>query len=140
MELDQENDELVAVLPVHFTNTLLPDVHLHQFPLLHRQLQVPPSAQLSGKRISARIKPEARRLELRIPADTRLEVWNGDRARDLGAAQNDDDIEKKQDSKKPKESGDPRLSEIRLRSEQIPQRGCQMLGIIRNGMCPSQYL
>lgn len=133
MDLDQEADELVAVLPIHFTNTLLPDVHLHQFPLLHRQLQVPPSSLLSGKRISARVKPQVRRMELHVPADTRPEVWNSDRARDLGAAQMDDDKEKNQDSK------EARISEIRLQSEQIPQRGCQMLGIARKGIGPFWY-
>jgi len=133
MEPDQATDELVAVLPVHFTNSLVPNVQLHQFPLLNRPLQVPPSAQLSGKRITARIKPEIRRMELHIPADMRLEVWSNDRARDLGAAQIEDDTEKKQEKKKLKEGEEPRLSEIRLQSEQIPQRGAQMLGIIRNG-------
>ncbi|KAF9452632.1 hypothetical protein P691DRAFT_660272 [Macrolepiota fuliginosa MF-IS2] len=133
MELDQATDELVAVLPVHFTNPLVPNVQLHQFPLLNRPLQVPPSAQLSGKRITARIKPEIRRMELHIPADMRLEVWSNDRARDLGAAQIEDDAEKKQEGRKLKEGEEPRLSEIRLQSEQIPQRGAQMLGIIRNG-------
>lgn len=136
MELDQGTDELVAVLPIHFTNALVPNVHLHQFPLLNRPLQVPPSAQLSGKRISARIKPEVRRMELHVPADTRPEVWNHDRARDLGVAQIGDDIEKKQEKKKLKEGEEPRLSEVRLQSEQIPQRGAQMLGIIRGGTTP----
>lgn len=134
MEPNPETDELVAVLPIHFTTTLVPNVHLHQFPLLNRPLQVPPSAQLSGKRISGRIKPEARRMELHIPADTRPEVWNHDKARDLGAAQIDDDIEKKQEKKRLRENEEPRLGEIRLQSEPIPQRGAQMLGIVRNGM------
>jgi DNA-directed RNA polymerase-3 subunit RPC5 len=128
-----EPDELVAILPIHFTNTLLPNVQLHQFLLLNRPLQVPPSAQTSGKRIAARIKPEVRRMELHIPADTRPEVWSSDRSRDFGAAQIEDDIEKKQKRKKLKESEVPRLSEIRLQSEQVPQRDVQMLGIMRNG-------
>ncbi|KAF5355954.1 hypothetical protein D9756_003892 [Leucocoprinus leucothites] len=133
MESSRGADELVAVLPVHFTNTLLPNVQLHQFPLLNRPLQVPPSAQMSGKRIAARIKPEIRRMELHIPADTRPEVWNSDKSRELGTAQIEDDTEKKQEPKRFKEGEEARLGEIRLQSEQLPQRGVQMLGIIRNG-------
>ncbi|EKM83764.1 hypothetical protein AGABI1DRAFT_117241 [Agaricus bisporus var. burnettii JB137-S8] len=133
METDQEDDELVAVLPIHLTNALALNVQLHQFPLLNRPLQVPPSAKLSGKRISGRIKPDIRRLELHVPTDTRSEVWNSDKARNLGAAQIDDDIEKKQERQKPGEGEEPRLNEIRLQNERIPQRGAQMLGVMRNG-------
>lgn len=134
MEPDQETDELVAVLPIHLTNALAPNVQLHQFPLLSRPLQVPPSAKLSGKQISGRIKPDIRRLELHVPADTRTEVWNTEKARNLGAAQIDDDVEKKQERQKPREDEEPRLNEIRLQNERIPQRGAQMLGVMRNGM------
>jgi DNA-directed RNA polymerase-3 subunit RPC5 len=136
MELqpNQAHDELVAVLPIHLTNALAPSLQLHQFPLLSRPLQVPPSAKLSGKRISGRIKPDIRRLELHVPADTRTEVWNTEKARSLGAAQIDDDIEKKQERQKPREGEEPRLNEIRLQNEQIPQRGAQMLGVMRDGM------
>lgn len=133
MEPNQGTDELVAVLPIHFTNALVPNVQLHQFPLLNRPLQVPPSAQMSGKRITARIKPGIRRIELHIPADTRPEVWSSNKSRDLGAARIEDDVEKKQERKGLKEGEEPRLGEIRLQSEQLPQRGVQMLGIIRNG-------
>ncbi|KAJ3571586.1 hypothetical protein NP233_g3663 [Leucocoprinus birnbaumii] len=133
MDFNEATDELVAVLPIHFTNTLIPNVQLHQFPLLNRPLQVPPSAQLSGKRIAARIKPEVRRIEIHVPADTRPDVWNGEKSRELGAAQIEDDIEKKQERKKLKEGEEARLGEIRLQSEKLPQRGVQMLGIVRNG-------
>jgi DNA-directed RNA polymerase-3 subunit RPC5 len=134
MEPGQEtDDELIAVLPIHFTNILAPNVQLHQFPLLNRPLEVPPSAEASGKKITARIKPEVRRMEFHIPADTRPEVWNRDKSRDLGVAQMEDDIEKKQEQKKLKEGEEPRLNGTRLQSEQIPQRGIQMLGVIRNG-------
>jgi len=122
------------VLPIHYSNRLAPTIHIHQFPLLTRPLQVPPSAALSGKRIRARIKPAVRRLEVHVPADTRPEVWNSDRAKVLGAAQMEDDKEKNQNSLKGKlkEGEEPRLAEVRMRSEQIQQRGVHMLGIVRN--------
>jgi len=133
MESSQGADELITVLPVHFTNALSPNVQLHQFPLLNRPLQVPPSAQMSGKRITARIKPGIRRIELHVPADTRPEVWSSDKSRDFGAARIEYDVEKRQERKGLREGEEPRLREIRLQSEELPQRGIQMLGIMRNG-------
>lgn len=129
-----ENDELITSLPIHLTTNLGQDVQLHQFPLLTRPLETPPSAIRSGKRISARIKPTARRLEIHVPADTRPEVWNADKGKEFGAARLEDDREKNQEPKaKGKEGEEPRLSEVRLRSEEIAHRNTYMLGIVRDG-------
>ncbi|KAI0068406.1 hypothetical protein BV25DRAFT_1818816 [Artomyces pyxidatus] len=130
-----DSDPIVSVLPIHLSNSLAPNVHIHQFPLLNRPLQVPPSAALSGKRIRARLKPNTRRLEIHIPADTRAEVWNAEKSKELGAGRLEDDKEKNQDvgKVKLKEGEEPRLSEIRLRSEDIPHTGAYMLGIVRDG-------
>lgn len=129
-----EDDELISSIPIRFSNGLAPNVHIHQYPLLTRPLQAPPSAIASGKRITARIKPQVRRLEVHVPADTRPEVWNTERGRELGAFRIEDDRERNQELKgKMREDEEPRLSEIRLRSEQIPQRGVHMLGVVRDG-------
>lgn len=129
-------DRLVSVLPIYLNNTLSPNVQLHQFPLLTRPLQVPPSAAASGKQIRARIKPGVRRLEVHVPVDTRTEVWNAERSRELGAARVQDDKEKNQEQAKLKqrEGEEPRLTETRLRSEPIPQVGAYVLGVVRDGM------
>lgn len=133
-ELIEEHDELVSVLPIHFSDALAPNIHIHQFPLLTRPLQEPPSALLSGKRITARIKPQTRRLEIHVPVDTRLEVCNLQKSKELGAARADDDREKNQDRKeKAREDEEPRLSETRLRSEEVTHKGVQVLGIVRDG-------
>lgn len=133
-DLTEEHDELVSVLPIHFSNALAPNIHIHQFPLLTRPLQEPPSASLSGKRITARIKPQTRRLEIHVPIDTRPEVCNLERSKELGAARVDDDREKNQDRKeKAREDEEPRLSETRLKSEEIMHKGVQVLGIVRDG-------
>ena len=130
-DLIEEHDELVSVLPIHFSDTLAPNIHIHQFPLLTRPLQEPPSASLSGKRITARIKPQARRLEIHVPIDTRSEVCNIERSKELGAARLD---ERNQDKKeKAREDEEPRLSETRLRSEETMHKGAQILGIVRDG-------
>ena len=127
-------DPVVAVLPIHLSTTLSPNIHLHQFPLLTRPLQVPPSAAQSGKKIHARLKPKAARIEVHVPMDTRPEVWNKDRGQELGQARAIDDAERSTESKKGKESTtDQRLAEVRMRSEQIPQKGAYMLGIVRDG-------
>lgn len=133
--MNAEDDRLVSVLPIHFSNALTPNVHIHQFPLLTRPLQVPPSAAASGKRIKARLKHGVRRLEVHIPVDTRPEVWNGERSRELGSARVEDDKEKNQELSKLKqrEGEEARLSEVRLRSEPIPHMGAYVLGVVRNG-------
>ena len=128
------DDEVVGIMPIHYTNTLAPDVVVLQFPLLTRPLEAPPSAAASGKRVKARIKPNVRKLEVHVPADTRSEVWNKERAAILGAARSDDDKEKNQEPKvKRREGEQPRLNEIRMSSEEIPRSGTYMLGVVRNG-------
>lgn len=136
MDVD-ENDELVSVLPIHYSDSLVPDIQIHQFPLINRPLQVPPSARLSGKRITARIRPKARRLEIHVPADTRPEVSNLEKLKEFGRARLEDDREKNQEPKiKLQDDEDPRLSEVRLRSEEIPPKTVAILGIIRDGETP----
>lgn len=133
--MNAEDDRLLSVLPIHFSNVLTPNVHLHQFPLLTRPLQTPPSAAASGKRIKARLKPGVRRLEIHVPVDTRPEVWNNERSKELGSARVEDDREKNQEVPrlKQREGEEPRLAEVRLRSEQLPQMGAYVLGVLRNG-------
>ena len=134
-----QEDKLVAALPIHYSSSLSPDVQALQYPLLNRPLGVPPSAAASGKRIKARLKSAVRRLEVHVPVDTRPEVWNKERAMDLGAARLEDDREKNQEpmgTGKTKQEGEqPRLSEIRMRSEEIHHAGVYMLGVVRDGGC-----
>ncbi|KAH9486791.1 DNA-directed RNA polymerase III subunit rpc5 [Psilocybe cubensis] len=133
MDVD-ENDELVSVLPIHYSEALSPNLHIHQFPLLTRPLQAPPSATLSGKRINARIKHKSRRIEIHVPIDTRPEVYNVEKSKHFGAGRLEDDREKNQERiDKTREDEDPRISEVRLRSEEIPRRGAHILGIVRDG-------
>ena len=131
-----DEDPIVSVLPVHFNSTLADTLHLHQFPLLARPLQVPPSAAQSGKKINARVKRKAGRVELHVPFDTRTEVWNRERGKELGQARAEDDQEKSgsQSKKASQEIDQSRLNELRLRSEQVPCRCAYVLGIVRDGM------
>jgi len=78
------------------------------------------------------LKPQVARLEVHLPVDTRPEVWNKERGEELGKARAQDDAEKNMDAKST-EAANQRLTETRLRSEQITSRGCYMLGIVRDG-------
>lgn len=131
------DDPVVAVLPIHFSNSLVPNIQLHLFPLLFRPLQVPPSAAESGKRIRARHKPHIGRVEVHVPVDTRKEVWNPEKGIEYGAARAEgdqqDNAPDKKDKTKQKEGEEPRLNEVRMSSEKIPERGAYMLGIVRDG-------
>lgn len=134
--MDTEDDPVVAILPVHFTTVLTTNLHLLQFPLLYRSLRVPPSAAESGKRIRARYKPRAGRLEVQVPVDVRKDVWNPDKGLEYGRARAEEDAEpNNSEKKKPKETEkEHRLNDVTLRSEKIVQRGDYMLGMVRDGV------
>ncbi|KAF7339645.1 DNA-directed RNA polymerase III subunit rpc5 [Mycena sanguinolenta] len=121
------NWAIISVLVIHSFGRV---IHRHEKDALFQnpsawwhERDVPPSAAASGKRITARLKPSVPRLEIHVPSDTRPEVWNSERGREFGAARVDDDREKNQESKgKAREGDEPRLSEVRMRSEQIQQK------------------
>src|SRR5258707_11987534 len=126
--------EIVSVLHMNYAVVLSPNIHIHHYPLMNRPLQVPPTAAASGKFIKARLKPNSRRLEIHVPVDTRPEVRSLERSKQLGAARMEEDREQSHDSKgKVKEDEEPRLSDVRLKSEEIPQRAVYILGIVRDG-------
>lgn len=132
----EEEDELVASLPIHFSEHLHPNLHLHQFQLLSRPLQVPPSAAAAGKTIKARYKPNSGRYEIHVPNDVRPEVWDSARGRDLGAARYEEDREEAtlHDVKfKEQDPREMRLNETRLLSERVPHAGAYVLGVVRDG-------
>ncbi|CAE6504066.1 unnamed protein product [Rhizoctonia solani] len=138
-----ENDTIETTLPIYLSNSLNQNLHIFQYPLLSRPLEVPPSAALTGKRIKARHKPKAGRYEVHVPSDTREEVWNVERGRELGQARADEDAEeageestkgKKRDyEREEREKEEKRLGEIRLKSEKLENTGVYMLGVVRDG-------
>lgn len=134
MSAPEDDDPVVSSLPIHYSNALEPNIQLHQFPLLTRSLLVPPSAARAGKTIKARVKPGVSRIEVHVPVDARPEVWNADRAGDLGRARHEEDSERSDSKRKQREGETPELSEVRMSSERVPSRGAYMLGIVRDGM------
>jgi DNA-directed RNA polymerase-3 subunit RPC5 len=132
----EEEDEIVASLPIHYSDHLHPNLHLHQFQLLSRPLLVPPSAAAAGKTIKARYKPKSGRYEIHVPNDVRPEVWDSAKGRDLGAARYEEDREEAafHDVKfKEKDPREMRLNETRLVSERVPHAGAYVLGVVRDG-------
>jgi DNA-directed RNA polymerase III subunit RPC5 len=130
--MDIPDEGLVARLPIRLSGRLGNDVHVHQYPLLARPLQTPPSAADNGKSITARIKPRAGRLEVHVPVEISPDVWNSSKGREYGTARQDDDRERNQFDGNQNTSN---LEEVRLKSEAIVQTGIQVLGIVRDGWC-----
>jgi DNA-directed RNA polymerase-3 subunit RPC5 len=142
-----EDDPIETTMPIYLSGSLGSNVHIFQYPLLSRPLEVPPSAALTGKRIKARHKPKTGRYEVHVPNDTREEVWNIERGKDFGQARAEEDAEeagageepvksKKRDyEREEREREEKRLGEVRLRSEKTIDTAVYMLGVIRDGKC-----
>jgi len=147
-------DELIATIPIRLSTHLKPNLHLHQFPLLGRPLEVPPSAAASGKRIKARCKPSSERYEIHVPVDMRQDVWNPEQGKEFGTALAEQDQEELaasgQGEVKPKtrkkkgkkeededdvkgEKSEKRLGEVRMRSEKVENQGEYFVGVVRDG-------
>ncbi|KIO31197.1 hypothetical protein M407DRAFT_68288 [Tulasnella calospora MUT 4182] len=139
-----DNDEIVSSIPIHISRSLAPHIHLHQFPLLTRPLEVPESARVTGKRMKARAKPEAGRYEIHAPVDTRSAMWNAEQAKEYGAARVEEDAEERrlegrrkyesdEDEEEEKKKNAKTLKETRLRSERVKAKGDYFVGVLRDG-------
>jgi DNA-directed RNA polymerase III subunit RPC5 len=134
-------DPVVARIPIHYTNHLKQSLHLYQYPLQSRPLEVPPTASAAGKVIKARYKPHVRRVEIAVPVDVRPDVWNRDRAIAYGEGRAEEDREdvglgdsgKGKGKQREGDVAEERLSEVRLRGEKVPSQGDYMVGIMRDG-------
>ncbi|KZO98350.1 hypothetical protein CALVIDRAFT_535428 [Calocera viscosa TUFC12733] len=129
----------IATIPIHLSNSLAPYLSIHQFPLL-TQLRVPASAEAAGRRIKARHKPKTGIIEVRLPLDTREEVYNDDRGKELGVGREAEEAESSSASSRRKrkardeEEMQKRLDEVRLvsqRTKGTKQRTTNMIGILR---------
>lgn len=66
---DDDDDEILATLPVYLHHTVAPSLQLFQYPLQHRSLRVPAWAAERGKRITARVKEASGRVDVEVPID-----------------------------------------------------------------------
>lgn len=125
---------LLATIPILLSDSLGDDLQLHQFPLLSRPLEVPPSARLAGKKITSRRKNDAGRMEIRLPLDLRQDIWNKERGLELGDARAQDDNPAIPAQQQPGEEN--RLTHLRLRSELVPDRAASsyMIGVLHENV------
>ena len=147
---DEEDDEVVATLPIYLSPRLYPHIQLFQYPLHHRAIAAPSWAIDRGKQITTRFKEGVGRVEVEIPVDADTGVWRDDRARELGfvtdvnAANGSVDveggygfggrgIEDKKKGKKEKEKKQMWGDKVRLRSEVVPGATGYYSGIIHDG-------
>ncbi|WWD20686.1 hypothetical protein CI109_105162 [Kwoniella shandongensis] len=152
---DDEDDEVLATLPMYLSSTLHSNLDIYQYPLQHRSISVPKWAQDRGKIITSRVKEKAGRVEVEIPVDAGTSYWREDRARDLGFVMNvnenggengdvvggygfsgrggasgkDKDKKGKEKKKNDEKWGD----KMRLRSELVPNSTGYYSGVIREG-------
>lgn len=83
---DEEDDEIVATLPIYLHHSLAPSLTQFQYPLQHRNLRVPTWAEERGKKITARVKEQSGRVDVEVPIDADPKVcsankWGCDPAR-----------------------------------------------------------
>jgi len=131
-------DAPIATIPIHLSNSMAPHLSIHQFPLL-TQLRVPASAEAAGRRIKARHKPKTGMVEVRLPLDTREDVYNEERGKELGVGRDAEEAESSSAARRKRKSRDDeemqkRLDEVRLVSQRVKgtkQRTTNMIGVLR---------
>jgi DNA-directed RNA polymerase-3 subunit RPC5 len=144
---DDEDDEVVAKLPVYLSPHLFPTLNLFQYPLRTETLVPPKYAQERNKFITTRVKEGVGRVEVEMPVDEDLNYWRRERAEELGfvrdinedesgvvggygfGGRSDRDKEKSKGKKKEKHWGE----KMRLKSEPIPSETGYYSGIIQDG-------
>ncbi|BEI80237.1 hypothetical protein CcaverHIS002_0107660 [Cutaneotrichosporon cavernicola] len=125
-----EDDEVVARLPVYISPSLAQNLAIFQYPLQHRSLRVPTWAADRGKRITSRVKEGVGRVEVEVPVDANAGVWRDERARELAFVPANTVNGEEGKKKKEIQWGD----KMRLRSEVVPTKeGTYFSGIVHEG-------
>jgi len=150
---DDEDDEVIAKLPVYLSPHLFPTLNLFQYPLRTETLVPPKYAQARNKFITTRVKEGVGRVEVEMPVDEDLNYWRRERAEELGFVRdiNEDDSgvvggygfggrsEKEKDKSKGKKKEKHWGEKMRLKSEPIPNETGYYSGIIQDGVYLSFY-
>lgn len=124
-DLDPD-DEIAYTLPVYMNQSMSPNLNLFQYPLHHRAPQVSEWAAARGQSVTARMKEQVERFELEIPIDMRPEVWDEDKAEQLGFTAEDS-------GKKGKGRDEGWGNKMRLRSEAVPEVTGYWAGVVHDG-------
>lgn len=126
-----DDDEIAYTMPIYLSHHLSPSLQLFQYPLHDRPVAPSPYAQSQGKVITARVKEAVERVEVVVPVDTRPEVWDEEKAQEMGFQHNPDDVKPFKKGKSASEPKDQTAS-VKLISEPIPHVTSYFGGLIHN--------
>ncbi|KAI8380966.1 DNA-directed RNA polymerase III subunit Rpc5 [Radiomyces spectabilis] len=135
MELDEGDDELVAELPVYLSTTLADHLYLFQYPLRNVPF-------LKNGPTAARMKPNAKMVELDLPLNTRSSHYSTERGEDFAMGMNDKAIKTAYDRRMEeheeekmgrfahKNKEEELLDKITMTSTNIPVQTNYLVGVI----------
>lgn len=134
-----EDDPVVAEFPVYLSNELSKDLYLLQYPMRNT-----PFGPRQGP-MAARIKPEAKMVQLDLPLDTRSNFYSTERGEDFAMGMNDKAVKTAYDrrmeehedeqrfGRNKKQQEDELLDKMTLTSTQVPTQTKYLVGVIHNG-------
>lgn len=128
-----DEDEIAHTLPIYISHNLSPSVHLFQYPVHQRKIEVSSYGQQRAQVITARMKENVGRFELEVPVDLRESHWNEDRAEELGFLPVEESKNEKGKGKRKDDKPENWGTKMRLRSEEVPNVTGYWTGIVQKG-------
>ncbi|KAH8089135.1 Sin-like protein conserved region-domain-containing protein [Filobasidium floriforme] len=132
LQEEDPSDSIAYTLPIYLSAQLAPTLQLFQYPLHHRPITLSPYAQSKGQTITARMKEAVERFELEVPVDMREDVWDEEKAEEMGFQGGKGGLGSKDDKKKMKSGQEGWGSKMRLRSEEVPHVTGYWSGIVHD--------
>jgi hypothetical protein len=132
LQEEDPSDSIAYTLPIYLSAQLAPTLQLFQYPLHHRPITLSPYAQSKGQTITARMKEAVERFELEVPVDMREDVWDEEKAEEMGFQGGKGGLGGKDDKKKMKSGQEGWGSKMRLRSEEVPHVTGYWSGIVHD--------
>ncbi|RCH87248.1 DNA-directed RNA polymerase III subunit RPC5 [Rhizopus azygosporus] len=140
MNIGEEEDEVLAEYPIYLTNELSKYLYLFQYPMR----STPFNARTGPT--AARLKPNAKMVELDLPLDTRSAFYSTERGEDFAMGLNDKTIKTAYDrrmeeheeelngyySRASKKKDEELLDKMTLTSTQVPTQTKYAIGVIRD--------
>lgn len=145
MEIDNNNnnsdseDEIVAEFPVYLSTQLCNDIQIFQYPMRNA-----PFRPRQGP-MGARVKPQAKMVQLDLPLDTRSRHYNTERGEEFSMGMHDKVIKTAYDKRmeeheeeerygmKSKKKDDELLDKLTLTSTHVPTQTNYLVGVLHNG-------
>lgn len=139
LEAEDPSDSIAYTLPIYLSAQLAPSLQLFQYPLHHRPITISPYAQSKGHTITARMKEAVERFELEVPVDMREDVWDEEKAEEMGFGGRDG-MSGKEEKKKGKGEKEGWGSKMRLKSEEVPHVTGYWSGIVHDSESVARFL